>query len=251
MENIQQLDDSTLIFDLVNNDNKRLTIAAIYAPSDSDNPYYFETVDNILQERVGNSDYQILVGDFNTTLDYNRDRLNYSKKNDSHKLCRELINNWFEQEKWVDIYDYKHPGKKSYTWESKTTPGKKGRIDHCLLSPNLVKHTQYVRHVSIGSHLTDHRAIELCLDWAMARKGKGVFRAKQGLENDPKYKQKIQRIIKRCLVDTLPDNDAREYLNGKLETMKPLTIKVSNTTQQNSYLTQINITEFKENSTKD
>ena len=65
MENIQQLDDSTLIFYLANNDNKRLTIVSIYAPSDSDNPYYFETVDNILQERVGNTDYQILVGDFN------------------------------------------------------------------------------------------------------------------------------------------------------------------------------------------
>ena len=45
------------------------------------------TVDNNLQERVGNSDYQILVGDFNTTLDYNRDRLNYSKTNDSHIIC--------------------------------------------------------------------------------------------------------------------------------------------------------------------
>ena len=112
MENIQQLDDSTIIFDLVNSDNKRLTIAAVYAPSDADNPHYFETVDNCLQDRVGNSDYKILVGDFNTTLNYNKDRLNYSKTNDSHKLCREIINNWFEQEKWVDIYDYKHPGKK-------------------------------------------------------------------------------------------------------------------------------------------
>ena len=219
MENIQQLDDSTLIFDLVNSDNKRLTIATVYAPSDVDNPQYFETVDNCLQDRVETSDYQILIGDYNTTLDYNRDRLNYSKINDNHKKCRELLNNWFSQEKWVDIYDYKNPGKKSYTWESKTAPGKKGRIDHCLVSPNLVKHTQYVKHVSIGSHLTDHRAIELCLDWAMAKKGKGIFRAKQGLEKDPKYKQIIQRLIQRCLVDTLPDNDAREYLNGKLDNL--------------------------------
>ena len=114
--------------------------------------------------------------------------------------------------------------------------------------PNLIKPIQYVRHVSLGSHLTDHRAIELCIDWAMARKSQGVFRAKQGLEKDPKYKQKIQRIIKRCLVDTLPDNDAREYLNGKLdnidkhyETLDRLdneiaevqeAIKIFNTTQQ-------------------
>ena len=92
MENIQQLDDSTIIFDLVNSDNKRLIIASVYAPSDADNQYYFETVENCLQDRAVNSDYQILVGDFNTTLDYNRDRLNYSKTNDSHKNCRELIN---------------------------------------------------------------------------------------------------------------------------------------------------------------
>ena len=147
MENIQQLGNSTIIFYLVNNDNKTLTIAAMDAPSDADDPFYFETVDNILQERVGNSDYQIIVGDYNTTLDYKRDRLNYSTTNDSHKQCRTLINNWFEQERWVDIYEHHHPGKKSYTWESKMTPGKKGRIDHCLLSPNLVKHTQYIRHV--------------------------------------------------------------------------------------------------------
>ena len=104
MANIQQLDDYTIIFDLVNNDNKQVTIAAIYAPSDSDDPYYFENVDIILQDRVGDSHYQILVGDYNTTLDYNRDRLNYSSNNDSHKQCRTLINNWFEEEKWVDIY---------------------------------------------------------------------------------------------------------------------------------------------------
>ena len=58
----------------------------------------------------------------------------------------------------------------------------------------------------------------------MAKRGKGVFQAKQGLEKDPKYKQIIQRLIQRCLVDTLPDNDTK--LNSKLDKldniMKPL-----------------------------
>ena len=26
---------------------------------------------------------------------------------------------WIENEKWVDAFDYHHPGRKSYTWESK------------------------------------------------------------------------------------------------------------------------------------
>ena len=42
LENIEVLNNSTILFDLKNNDNKILTIAAIYAPSDSDNKYYFE-----------------------------------------------------------------------------------------------------------------------------------------------------------------------------------------------------------------
>ena len=63
MDKINQLDNPTVIFDLVNNDNKKITIAAIYAPSDSDDPYYFENVDNVLQERVEDSDYQIIIGD--------------------------------------------------------------------------------------------------------------------------------------------------------------------------------------------
>ena len=76
--------------------------------------------------------------------------------------------------------------------------------------------------MSLGSHLTDHRAIELCVDWAMAKKGQGIFRSKLGLEKDPKYIQQIQRTIKRCLVDTLPDFNAREYLNGKLDKLDKL-----------------------------
>ena len=42
LENVEILDNSTLLFDLKNNDNKILTIAAIYAPSDFDNKYYFD-----------------------------------------------------------------------------------------------------------------------------------------------------------------------------------------------------------------
>ena len=51
IENVQPLGNSTLLFDIKNNDNKILTIAAIYAPSDADDIHYFEEVDNLLQNR--------------------------------------------------------------------------------------------------------------------------------------------------------------------------------------------------------
>ena len=48
IENVQTLGNSTIFFDIKNNDNKTLTIAAIYAPSDADDIHYFEEVDNFL-----------------------------------------------------------------------------------------------------------------------------------------------------------------------------------------------------------
>ena len=46
IENIKILDNSTLLFDIKNSDNETLTIAAIYAPSDADNIFYFKEVDS-------------------------------------------------------------------------------------------------------------------------------------------------------------------------------------------------------------
>ena len=199
IENVEIIDNSTLIFDIKNSDNKTLTIAAIYAPSDADNIFYFEEIDNKLQNRAISSDFQMIIGDYNTTLDYSRDRKGYSKTIDTHKNCRALIKTWMEEEKWIDAFDHHHPGKKSYTWESKQKKGQKGRIDHCLVSPNLIKHTKYINHTSIGEHLTDHRAIEVIIDWAKAKRGKGNFRAKRGLEKNPMYQELIKNTLKTAL----------------------------------------------------
>ena len=132
----------------------------------------------------------MIIGDYNTTLDYSRDRKGYSKTIDTHN-CRALIKTW------VNAFAYHHPWKKSYTWESKQKKGQKGRIDHCLVSPNLIKHTKYINHTSIGEHLTDHRAIEVIIDWAKAKRGKGNFRAKRGLEKNPRYQELIKKHNKK------------------------------------------------------
>ena len=125
LENVEVLDNSTLLFDLKNNDNKILTIAAIYAPSDSDNKYYFEEVDNKIQNRAKTSDFQMIIGDFNTTLDYSRDCKGYSKTIDTHKNCRALIKAWIDNKKWVDAFDYPYPGKKITLRNQNRTEGKK------------------------------------------------------------------------------------------------------------------------------
>ena len=57
VENVNVIDNSILIFDIKNSDNKVLTVAAIYAPSDADNKFYFKEVDNKIQARAGTSNF--------------------------------------------------------------------------------------------------------------------------------------------------------------------------------------------------
>ena len=169
----------------------------------------------------------MIIGDFNTTLDYSRDRKGYSKTIDTHKNCRALIKAWIDNEKWVHAFDYHHPGKKSYTWESKQNSGQEDRNDHYMVSPNLIKHTKAVNHTSIGEHLTDHRAIEMVIDWAKAKRGKGNFRAKIGIEKNLDYQQVVKDTIKSCLLEYLDDNNAREYLSGKMDNINKLEKKIT------------------------
>ena len=84
---------------------------------------------------------------------------------------------------------------KSYTLEIKTNRGQqKEKINHCLLSPKLIKYTKCVNRINIGDYLTDHRAIEVCLDWAHATKGRQNFRANLGIEKDINYQFKVKKI---------------------------------------------------------
>ena len=69
IENIHIIDNSTLIFDIRNRDNKILMIACIYGPLDDDNKFDFEEFDDILQARAKTSYVQMFIGDFNDTLD--------------------------------------------------------------------------------------------------------------------------------------------------------------------------------------
>ena len=55
----------------------------------------------------------------------------------------------------------------------------------------------------------------MVIDWAKAKRGKGNFRAKIGIEKNLDYQQVVKDTIKSCLLEYLEDNTAREYLSGK------------------------------------
>ena len=69
------MDPSTAVFDIIMPDGLVINTAAVYGPSDSDDPKYWVRVWSLLDER--NDDARLILGDFNSTLDFARDTANY------------------------------------------------------------------------------------------------------------------------------------------------------------------------------
>ena len=74
---------------------------AIYAPNNQkDISDFLKSLPNKIKK--GDDDFQILIGDYNTTLDPNLDQINY--RGDEHTKSREIINSWIMNEDYVDSY---------------------------------------------------------------------------------------------------------------------------------------------------
>ena len=82
--NIEIVDENIIILSILTASNETVDIAAIYGPSDRDDPEFFEKVSDKLDSR--GYKHRIIVGDWNTTLNANNDRLSY--KTDPHEKCR-------------------------------------------------------------------------------------------------------------------------------------------------------------------
>ena len=102
--NVKMVEDSnTLQFDLKSPSGVMYNVVAIYAPDKEGATYWTKLYENM--ERPKSK--QILIGDYNVTLDPYLDRCNY--KIDNHTKSREVINSWIQREEYLDVYRYIYP----------------------------------------------------------------------------------------------------------------------------------------------
>ena len=76
--------------------------------------------------------------------------------------------------------------------------GKKGRIDHLLVTPKLL---EYIRDASLI----------FTIDIEKAERGPGFFRANPNLINHPNYKVLIDNVIRFTIIDSLKDKTSHLY----------------------------------------
>ena len=191
--NVDANDENIIILSILTASNETIDIAAIYGPSDKDDPAFFERVSDKLDNR--GYQHKIIIGDWNTTLDACNDQLNYIT--DPHKKSREVIQSWEDSELIFDAFRYKNPDHKEYTWRVRNST-KASRLDMIWATSHLLDHME-VSHVDNHPDVTDHTSLKATIDLEMQREGPGIFRCKIGIQNNVLY----QSIIKNCIKDEI------------------------------------------------
>ena len=178
IQNVETEDTGRLvILDIIG--AKEISLAAIYAPNE-DSPSFFENLEQKLKYRKEN---RIIIGDFNLTLDVERDRQNtYCNNNKAKETIENMMDHFFLK----DIWRIQNEDKKEFSWIKKGSyPSKASRIDFALVSGGLdqsIETTQY-----ISSIMTDHRAIYLVIQLHCAERGRGYWKLNTSLLQKQEY----------------------------------------------------------------
>ena len=127
--------DNAIQFDILSPNNTIYNIVAIYAPNSvQNNLNFFKSLPGKLKK--DEDDFQILIGDYNTTLDPLLDKVNY--KGDDHAKSREVINSWLMDEDFIDSYRYMYSDVRNYSYICDCDKTQKARLDYALVSHNLI-----------------------------------------------------------------------------------------------------------------
>ena len=182
-------DGRLIIFDLEEGD-QMITVTVVYAPNE-DSPEFFKHVQKLLMER---HEHKIIIGDFNLTLDVDKDRLNTYHNNNK---AMEEVENLMDQYYLYDLWRTRNPEKREYSWRKGGSLNKASRIDLALVSAGLDQYAEYIQYLS--SIKTDHRAIYMVINMLPYERGTGYWKFNNSLLRDQDFlismEQEIQNTI--------------------------------------------------------
>ena len=206
-------------------DDKHFKIVNIYGPNSDD----ISKFDKLHSYITVNEDSDFIIGgDFNTVLNTDMDKRN--GLTDTHKKCRDAINNILDIHNMTDIWRIQHPDTKKYTWHSSHKPPIFCRLDYFLISNNLINS---IKNSSIKpGYKTDHSFIALNIDFYKLPRGPGYFKFNNSLLLDMEYKNKIKNSISETVLlnNEANPNTLWEVIKGNIrnETIKYSTFKKRN-----------------------
>ena len=138
-----------------------------------DNPTWYENLFNKIENL--NMDYTIIVGDWNIAL-AQEDTYNYNSQRNIKS--RQFINNYFNTNKYIDIWREQNPKSKRYTWGTKKT-FKRARLDYFIISQDVLAFTP--KSEINNAYKSDHNQITLKLNINKHPRGKGSWKFNNNL----------------------------------------------------------------------
>ena len=203
LNNLVSDDDGNFLSIDFEYNSKNISLTGIYGPNSDDPSFYTDKVFPIIEN--SESDFCIIGGDWNFTLNQNLDNYNYLHVNNTG--AKNVVNNKIQSENLCDIWRELNPNKKQFTWIRKN-PLKMARLDFFLISSQL---SPFVSKSSIEPSIySDHSIIFLELDFSRVRLGKGFFKFNNSLLKDNNYinlvKRRIKNVTRQYAENTLDDD---------------------------------------------
>ena len=194
-------DGRTIILDRSEED-KTVTLVAIYAPN-IDTPEYFRHIRSRLRER---SENKIIVGDFNLVLDVEVDRHEtYCNNNKSKDEIEDMMDEMYLK----DVWRIQHPDSREYSWFKRGEITKASRIDFALVSAGLdqeIKMSQYLPGIQ-----TDHRAFYMVVELSSQERGIGYWKFNNSLLSNTEFIQEMKQEIATCLKSSSGKDACRKW----------------------------------------
>ena len=183
---------NTVILHLEVNDTK-LLIINLYGPHNEDDPAFFEDIFEKVSTR--NHDNVIICGDWNLTMNPEKDTYNYAIRDRRHR-ARNLVKQKCAELNLHDIWRMMNENKKQFTWR-KNNPVKCARLDFFLISESLLNKT--VSCDIIPSYRSDHSRVLLKLNLIGQPRGKGFWKLNCSLLKDMKYLEMVKKVIQETI----------------------------------------------------
>jgi len=170
-------------------DEKLITIINIYG-SNLDDIQDLIQLEKYLNEHDENT--FMIGGDFNTVLDTKIDKKN--GRSDTHKKCREKIQNIMAIFNLIDVWRVQHPETAKFTWHSNTRPPIFSRLDYFLISENILNSVNKTE-IKAGFK-SDHSIVTMTLSITNISRGPGTFKLNNSLLLEEDYQNIIRNSIK-------------------------------------------------------
>ena len=206
----------------IEHDSHRINLHCIYGPN-TDTPTFFEKIFEYISN--SNTTDNIIVGDFNVTLDTQLDNLNYI--HEQNRNARKRLNELMDEYGFCDAYRALNGRKKNYTWFNRGGV-QRARLDMAIVSNSI--RPFLTEYTSLPFYKSDHRPQIVSIDYTVFKRGKGYWKLNNSLLHDLDFIKTVKESI-NCTCSIYYDSpEHNNFLNeageAELERFRALTPEV-------------------------